>query len=226
MRSLFKGVATRGVFTMVFAAAIALSLAVTAYAAVSHDQRTPRSLLTAARFPVGSQATVDFASAVNVRSGPGNEYEPFATVRRGETVRVSDFRLGWVNIQTSRGQGWMYSAYLTNDPIHTARRAYTGAPPAAAFRDTYSGARAPAAAQTFGRPTPSSEITAAMFPVGQGVTIDYTSSLNVRRGPDNSYAAFTTVPRGATFTVREYDRKWVRIDSAQGQGWVFAGYLR
>ena len=74
--------------------------------------------------------------------------------------------------------------------------------------------------------TPSDQITPGMFPTGSRVSIDYTPSLNVRSGPDNSYGVITTVSRGATFTVLEYDRKWVKIDTARGEGWVFAGYLQ
>jgi len=74
--------------------------------------RTPHNQLRAENFPNGSQQTVDYAHALNVRRGPGTSYNAFTHVTRGTTITVLEYRGGWVRISTTHGYGWIYAAYL------------------------------------------------------------------------------------------------------------------
>lgn len=172
--------------------------------------RTPFSLLRADMFPVNSQHTVDFASHVNVRRGPGNHYTSFTHVTRGDIVTALEYRGGWVRLDTPQGMGWMFAGFLYNDAVSAAR----------------AGGVAAAGRPSLGARTPFAQLNAANFPVGSQQTVDYCHFLNVRRGPGVMYTAFNHLARGDVIIVQEFRGGWVRIEICGNQGWIYAGYLR
>ena len=177
--------------------------------------RTPFSLLRADMFPPGSQHTVDFASHVNVRRGPGNHYSPFTHVTRGDVITVLEYWGGWARLDTPSGQGWMFAGFLNNDAVREVRAGTV------AGGGTSSGGRA-----GLGTPTPFNQLRAENFPVGSQQTVDYCHFLNVRRGPGVNHAAFNHLARNDVITVQEFRGGWVRIYINGSQGWIYAGYLR
>ncbi|MBK8988864.1 MAG: SH3 domain-containing protein [Chloroflexi bacterium] len=75
----------------------------------------PSSPTTTPTSPSGSlTATVINARALNVRSGPGAEFEPFTYVSGGQLVNLTGYRSsGWVQIRLLDGRtGWVGGAYL------------------------------------------------------------------------------------------------------------------
>ena len=182
---------------------------------VSISGRTPFSLLRADMFPNGSQHTVDFASHVNVRRGPGNQHEVFTHVTRGDVITVLEYQGGWVRLDTPRGQGWMFAGFLNNDAVQSVRAGNVAA-----------GGGSGGGSAGVGSPTPFSQLRAENFPVGSQQTVDYCFFLNVRRGPGTNHSVFNHLARGDVITVQEYRGGWVRIDINNGQGWIYAGYLR
>jgi len=182
---------------------------------VAAGNRTPQHLLRADMFPVNSTATVDFASHVNIRRGPGNSYAAFTNLARGTSITVLEFRVLWVRVNTSSGEGWIFSGFLNNDAVAAARASGNVAPPGTGTPATGLGAR-----------TPHAQLRAENFPVGSTQVVDYAFFLNVRRGPGTSHVAFNHLSRGAEITVLEFRSGWVRINTAHGDGWIYAGYLR
>ena len=174
--------------------------------------RTPSNLLRADMFPVNSQARVDFASHVNIRRGPGNNYAAFTTLARNTNITVLEYRLMWVRVDTAQGQGWIFAGFLSNDAVIAARGG--------------GGGGGTVSAPGLGARTPHNQLRAENFPNGSTQTVDYAHFLNVRRGPGVSHAAFTHLARGATVTVLEFRHGWVRINTAHGEGWIYAAYLR
>ena len=57
-------------------------------------------------------ATVTNAHFLNLRRGAGVSYNAFAVLSRGDEVTVLGRRGGWVNVETSRGTGWVFGRYL------------------------------------------------------------------------------------------------------------------
>jgi len=182
---------------------------------VAAGNRTPQHLLRADMFPVNSTATVDFASHVNIRRGPGNSYAAFTHLARNTEVTVLEFRQFWVRVNTPSGEGWIFSGFLSNDAVAAARASGNVATP---------GTSAPATG--LGSPTPHAQLRPENFPDGSTHTVDYAFFLNVRRGPSTSHAAFTHLARGTEITVLEFRQGWVRVNTDQGEGWIYAGYLR
>jgi len=180
---------------------------------VSAGERTPQHLLNAGLFPVNSTAQVAFASHVNIRRGPGNSYAAFTTLARNTTVTILEYRLMWVRLSTTQGEGWIFSGFLSNDAV-TAARGGSG------------GTTGTTSAPGLGARTPHYQLTADRFPNGSTQTVDYAHALNVRRGPGTNHAAFTHLTRNTTITVLEFRYGWVRVSTAQGEGWIYAAYLR
>ena len=174
---------------------------------VAPGERTPQHLLQAGLFPADTQATVDFASHVNIRRGPGNGYAAFTHLSRGTTIIILEYRNMWVRLNTAHGQGWIFSAFLSNDAVIAAR----GGTPAGTG---------------FGTRTPHAQLRAENFPIGSQQIVDYTFYLNVRRGPGVNHAAFTHLAWGTEITVFEFRHGWVRIGIGYGYGWIYAAYLR
>jgi len=57
-------------------------------------------------------ATVTNAHFLNLRRGAGVNYQAFAVLARGDTVTVLDRSGGWVNVETTKGTGWVFGRYL------------------------------------------------------------------------------------------------------------------
>ena len=173
--------------------------------------RTPQHLLRADLFPVNSQATVDFASHVNIRRGPANSYAAFTHLTRGTSVTILEYRQMWVRLNTPSGEGWIFSGFLSNDAVVAARGG---------------GGGGAATAGGLGSPTPFAQLRAENFPNGSQQTVDYAHFLNVRRGAGVSHAAFTYLSRGTVVTVLEFRNGWVRVNTDRGEGWISAAFLR
>jgi len=170
--------------------------------------RTPAHQLHAGMFPVGSTQRVEYASALNVRRGPGVNYTVMTHLTRGTNVNVLEFRNNWIRISTTQGYGWIFTAYLSREQAAAApNTGTTGGTVAASDR------------------TPQHLLHSGLFPVNSQARVDFASHVNIRRGPGNSYAAFTTLARNTNITVLEYRLMWVRVDTSSGQGWIFSGFL-
>lgn len=53
-----------------------------------------------------------------------------------------------------------------------------------------------------------------------------TSTVNFRRGPDTSYKAYTTIPKGTVVKVRDVSETWYIVDYQNKTGYVHSDYLR
>jgi len=195
---------------------VAVILMVVAVVSVPHmamasvGTRTPIGQIHADMFPVGSEQMVDYCHFLNVRRGAGPRYAAFTHLSRFDRVTVLEFRNRWVRIDTDRGEGWIFAAYLSRETAAVAPLPSGGT----------------ASTVRVANRTPSSLLTASLFPVNSRATVDFCHFLNVRRGPSMGYAAFTHLTNGTVITVREFRNRWVRFETTDGQtGWVWAGYL-
>jgi len=181
--------------------------------------RTPSSLLHRDMFPVGSLATVDFVSHLNVRLGPGMDYNPFTHLRNGDVVTILEWNGRWIRVEFSQGEGWVYPGFISNEAVIAAR--------AAGVSDSNAvGATDRLATQILESSTPLAQLREEWFPAGSRQTVDYAHFLNVRKGPGRSHEAFSSLARGNVVTALEYRGGWIRISTDSGYGWIFAGYLR
>ena len=181
--------------------------------AVVFARPTPVNQIHAGMFPVGSRQRVEYASALNVRRGPGTRYAVFTHITRGTYVEVLEFRNSWIRINTTQGEGWVFTGYLSRDVAAAPPLTGTG---------TAGGTGGTVAATDR---TPQHLLRADLFPNNSQARVDFASHVNIRRGPGNNYAVLTTLARGTNITILEYRQMWVRLNTAQGDGWIFSGFL-
>lgn len=84
------------------------------------------------------------ASSLNVRSGPGTEFDSVGRLSRGQNVEAGESRDGWTRVTgTSAGSGWVYSNFLgASRPQASATRrprASRGGDTGGSYRAPYTG---------------------------------------------------------------------------------------
>jgi uncharacterized protein YraI len=152
--------------------------------------------------------TAETTANLNIRQGPGLEFEILETVPRGTIVGFTGFvdETGqWAQVDAAGGPvGWVSVRFLSHRPAQLQ---------VAAIADVVQQTAAPA-------PVVFAETV---------VTANTTHNLNIRQGPGREHAIIDTLPRGAVvgFTgFTDANREWVQVDAGAGRvGWVAARFL-
>lgn len=137
------------------------------------------------------------AGTLNVRSGPGVNYEILGTVVAGELLPIlgqsSDGQ--WYNVQTVFGPGWVSARYLI------ARNEFGNAP------------------------VTENTVDPATY-VGP-VAIVNAGALNIRSGPGAQYTILGRADGGDQFVIVARDAQflWIQVDTEFGIGWVNRNYV-
>ena len=148
------------------------------------------------------------AGALNVRRGPGTEYNILTYATRGTVLNLLGYRnsaSNWVMVGLANGtQGWVHTSYIQTGV------SITGLP-------VWNGQSGPA-------PSPAP-------PPAPGTMVATVTAyhLNMRSGPGTSYSILTVLDRGAevTLSYRNQAGNWVYGTLSNGtQGWIHAGYIR
>jgi uncharacterized protein YraI len=162
--------------------------------------------------PAPGSATVTALTAINVRSGPGTNYDIYGVAPQGtvfEAIGISSDG-GWyaVKIPTeyaASGTGWVSASYVKADNIQNLPVIDTPAPPADVI------------------PPP---------PDPGGPTAVNFEPINVRSGPSSQYPSYGVAPIGTVFKVTgvSADGSWwvvaiPPIIAPNGQGWINAAYV-
>jgi len=66
-------------------------------------------------FPIGTRQRIDYTNALRVRTGPGNDYDVLTFVHRGDEFEILDYNGRFVQIETSRGRGWIFAGFLSRE---------------------------------------------------------------------------------------------------------------
>lgn len=143
---------------------------------------------------------------VNVRSGPGTEYDIIGQLNSGDQVPVtgrSDVESNWLRIQFEGAEGWV--AYFTITPLGNVSNLPVVEP---------------RAVQTT-LPIP---IPVTQTPVSPSTDTFITAfrRVNVRSGPGLEYRRIGVLEPGSTADImsRTDDNQWMRIDFNDMEGWV------
>ncbi|MBI5930840.1 MAG: SH3 domain-containing protein [Chloroflexi bacterium] len=145
---------------------------------------------------VGATGVVN-AGSLNVRSGPGVNYEIIGTVVGGELLPIlgrSSDNL-WFNVQTVFGEGWVSARYLIT-------------------RNDFGNA-------------PVTENTVDQTTYVGPVAVINAGALNIRSGPGAAYTILGRTVGGEQFVILARDAAflWVQIDTDFGAGWVNRNYV-
>lgn len=159
--------------------------------------------------PSGTTAIVN-TNVLNVRSGPGVNFSRLTTALRGGVMQVLSRQGDWLQVRLPNGQnGWIASQHTT---IREAVRPVPATP-----------------AQTTPAPSPLpvTQPPAAGVPAAPGATAITVNVpvLNVRGGPDASFARLGTVSLGTRLSVLGQQGGWLQVRLPEGvTGWVYATY--
>ncbi|MFN8490525.1 MAG: SH3 domain-containing protein [Caldilineaceae bacterium] len=173
---------------------------------------TPASQAAAPNTGGETTAIVTGTQILNVRSGPGLQFNAVTTLIGGQQVGLEgrDANATWVQIRLANGQlGWVNSSFLTpNAPFTVLPVAQTTLTPS-----------------TTAVPTTTVPATSSGQATG---TVSGTQILNVRSGPGTQFNQVATLTLGQTIrlTGRTADETWVQVSLANGAtGWASSLYV-
>ncbi len=155
-------------------------------------------------------ATITGAATLNVRSGPGVEFESIATLADGQVVRLDGRSANgeWLQVRLVDNRlGWISTLFVT---------------PSVAV------ASLPSISETATAATPAD---AAVVPATGGAataTVTGAGRLNVRNGPGTDFPLLSTLADGQIVTLagRSTDATWLQVRLPDGQlGWVSGQFL-
>ncbi|HRE47196.1 MAG TPA: PA14 domain-containing protein, partial [Aggregatilineales bacterium] len=147
----------------------------------------------------GTTAMVDFASALNVRIGPGVSYPRLTSIPRGTLMQLYERNAdgSWVRMATQTGiAGWVYAPYLRilSGSILTL---------------------------------PIGGVTPPPNPIPTGVRGKLISGLQLRTGPSNAYPTQGILEWGTVVDIigRNSNNTWLQVRFGAYTGWVYAPYV-
>jgi len=157
-------------------------------------------------------AVVTGTQILNVRSGPGLQFNALTTLIGGQQVGLEgrNTNATWIQVRLPNGQlGWVSGSFLTpNVPFTVLPVAQTTLTPS-----------------TTAVPTTTIPATSSGQATG---TVSGTQILNVRSGPGTQFGQVATLTLGQTvsLTGRTADETWVQVRLANGAtGWVSSLYV-
>lgn len=158
--------------------------------------------------------------ALNVRSGPGVQYNVIAAVYFGDSVSLIGRNADstWLYIQIASGtRGWVNARYITPNASISLLPVVD------------SSVSTPVPGVPTSTPVAATPVPTAVVPTTiPNTAVINIASLNVRSGPGVGYVRVTTVDSGEYVWLlgRNLDTTWINImDINEIQGWVNSRYL-
>jgi len=151
---------------------------------------------------------------LNMRTGPGNNYRIITSLPLATPVTVIGENLGWREIQTEHGTGWVFNTFLVTERGAISPATATARPVTAAPRTT-----APAA-DSNDSGAAATAVDSPFFALVTGV-----DNLNLRTGPASGNDLVGTLPRGTVVTVVASSGNWYQVETHLGSGWVHGRYV-
>lgn len=173
------------------------------------------------------EATVT-GSGVNLRTGPGKQYDSLTKLSKNSTVTVLAHAGGWLRVRTASGMtGYMSRDYLKWQTVPTPTPKPTPTPtPAPTLKPGETATPVPVAtAAPTPTPTPLPDKSSdGSFTATARINA---KNVNFRRGPSTSTASLGKYSRGTDFGIYGKEGNWYRVCllSTGQDGYVYAKYL-
>lgn len=174
---------------------------------------TPRPEVTAteeapaAMEPPESDAKVTVLGEMNIRSGPGTDYEVIGDAVAGEEFAITgkNSEGNWWQLDFRGESGWIFAPYVIaadaeDVPVVGAEMAEAEGP---------------------------GESTAETLPPAEHAIAAVGGDLNVRSGPGEAYDRIGGATEGEEFVItgKSADGEWWQIDFGGEAGWVYAAFV-
>jgi len=160
----------------------------------------------------GTTGKVTGASGgLNVRSGPGSNYEKVASISNGTTVTVLESANGWYKVDYGNGK----TGYVSADYIQV-----TGG--------TSGGSGSSSGGSSGGSSSGSSSSGAAISGKTPAKVVGAANGLNVRSGPGSGYEKIASIENGNSVVILENaGNGWYKIDYGNGKvGYASVDYIQ
>ncbi len=171
---------------------------------------SPVTTSSAAGAAIAGPIAIINTGALNIRSGPGPQYDRIGTLAGGTETQIIGHSMDWSwwLLNTSVGTGWASALYVIV-------RGDTSSVPYVA-----PGGTAPGAADVASGTAPEPALAAPMAVV-------VTGALNIRSGPNSSFSTLGAVYAGTRMEIvaQSQDHGWWLVESPFGRGWVSKLYV-
>ena len=148
------------------------------------------------------------ATSLNVRSGPGTNYQAIGSLKQNAKVTVHEISNGWAYISAGSLKGYVSAKYLQQEEVPKEPETPVTPP------------KEPEPPVT---PPKEPEPPAVQDPVERYVNVD---SLNVRSGPGVNYGVVGALTYNTKVTVHETKGDWSSITAGNLKGYVNNKYLQ
>lgn len=161
--------------------------------------------------PAPLDALVTVGGDMNVRSGPGEEYDRIGGATAGEAFPITGVNEegDWWQIDFGGETGWIYA------PFVTAANAENVPVVGGSITETASETQAPASG------------TETAVPETESATVTILGDMNIRSGPGTNYDIIGGATAGDEFEItgKSPDGEWWQIDFDGQSGWIYAPYV-
>ncbi len=152
-------------------------------------------------------AVLTVGGEMNIRSGPGEQYDRIGGASAGEEFRITGKNEdgNWWQIDFNGDTAWIYAPFVTAANAENV----------------------PVVGVSMTEPPPPAPRTGTAAPQTQGAVISVLGDMNVRSGPGTAYDRIGGAAEGETYDVtgRSQDGEWWQIDFDGRSGWIFAPYV-
>jgi uncharacterized protein YraI len=156
------------------------------------------------------------ASQINVRSGPGIEYDVIGYVLGGTSYSIVAYSPtgNWIKLNFTNTQGWVFRHLGL---VQSSSNISIVNPPASV----------PASNSNMTVPIPSVDMVSGFNADYFYSTVGVSAALNVRNGAGLGYRILTIIPYGkrATPLARSADGTWILVNYNGVTGWVYFSYV-
>jgi len=148
--------------------------------------------------PAPLDAVVTVGGDMNVRSGPGEEYDRIGGATAGEAFRITGKNEDgdWWQISFRGETGWIYAPFVT-------------------------------AANAENVPVADGSIAETAAPETESAAVTVLGDMNIRSGPGTDYDRIGGATAGEKFEItgKSPDGEWWQIDFDGQSGWIYAPYV-
>ena len=151
--------------------------------------------------PIAGTDTRVTTGNLNMRSGAGSTYGILLTIPQGTTVTVQSLSGTWAKVSYGGKTGYVSTVYLKTVVASIPVVPVEPVPV-----------------------VPDPIVTTPEVPIKD--VRETTSNLNLRSGPETSYAALLTIPQGTQLVVEALEGAWAKVTYSGSAGYVSTDYLK
>ena len=174
-------------------------------AGMTEDADADEGTTEAASDPLDAILTV--GGDMNVRSGPGEEYDRIGGATVGEEFRITGVNEDgdWWRIDFGGEAAWIYAPFVTATNAENV----------------------PVVGSSISETASETTASASDAPEAESATLTVLGDMNIRSGPGTSYDIVGAATEGGEFEItgKSPDGEWWRIDFDGQSGWIYAPYV-